>query len=211
MNQADARTRLLEATEQVLLEDGLAALSVRRVTGLAGMNVNAVNYTFGSKDALLRALMLRIMEPALAERSRRLDEVIRTPGHTVEDLVVAFLSPHVSADAQQIALFMEIGVKPVLEGDVRFEQTREDIVQEGIGRLVAALSPLLPEVPTEVLAFRVETMLGMSLMHAMNRDYLADKYGLVKGERNQYLIDDVVRFFSHGLAAPTQLHPLPES
>lgn len=211
MNQADARIRLLDATEQVLLEDGLAALSVRRVTGLAGMNVNAVNYNFGNKDALLRALMLRIMEPALAERSRLLDEVTQTPGHTVDDLVRAFLDPQVHASPQQIALFIELGIKPRLEGDERFESARENIVQSGIQQMVTALTPLLPEIPQAVIAFRVETMLGMSLMHVLGRAYLAGKYSLDAGDDDQHLIDDIVRFFSCALTASTELGPVDES
>lgn len=206
----DARTRLLEATEQVLLEDGFAALSVRRVTGLAGMNVNAVNYTFGSKDALLRALMMRIMKPTIAERDRRLTEVAGNPGHTIEDLVSAFLAPQVYAGPQQIALFVELGIKPRLEGDERFESTREDIVQSGIDQMVTALSPLLPGIPLAVIAFRVETMLGMSLMHVMGRAHLASKYGLSPGDGEQDLIDDLVSFFACALAAPTELRELPE-
>ncbi|MDM2422173.1 TetR/AcrR family transcriptional regulator [Mycobacteroides abscessus] len=205
MNQADARTKLLEATEKLLLEDGLSALSVRGITSLAGMNVNAVNYTFGSKDALLRALMIKLMEPALAERERRLREVAKTPGHTIEDLVLAFLAPQVYASTDHIALFVELGIKPRLQGDERFERTREDIVQSGIGQLVTALSPLLPEIPVAVIAFRVEMMLGMSLIHVLARAPLAEKYGLVTGENYQHLIDDVVRFFSSGLTAPTEL------
>lgn len=205
VNQADARIKLLEATEQVLLEEGLAALSVRRVTGLAGMNVNAVNYNFGSKEAMLRALMLKLMGPALAERSRLLDEVTRRPGHTVEDLVLAFLGPQVRSSPEQIALFIELGLKPRLEGDERFEQAREDIVQAGIAQMIDALTPLLPEIPVPVIAFRVETMLGMSLLHVLGRTYLANKYGVAPGENEQQLIDDVVRFFSAALAAPTEL------
>lgn len=205
VNQSDARTRLLDATEKVLLEDGLSALSVRRITSLAGMNVNAVNYSFGSKDALLRALMHRIMGPALAQRARRVDEVTQTPGHTVQDLVLAFLEPQLHAGSQQAMLFIELGIKPRLAGDERFEQTREDIVQSGIGQMVAALSSLLPEIPTSVIALRVETMLGMSLVHVLGRTHLADKYGLIAGENEQHLTDDVVRFFSAALAAPTNL------
>lgn len=211
VNQADARVKLLEATEQVLLEDGLEALSVRRITTLAGMNVNAVNYNFGSKEALLRALMLKIMAPALAERSRRLTEVVGAPGHTVEDLVLAFLGPQVYASPHQIALFIELGIKPRLEGDDRFEPTREDIVQSGIAQMVTALTALLPEVPAEVIAFRVETMLAMSLIHVMGRNYLATKYGLAHGDGEQSLIDDVVRFFSAALAAPTELKSVGDS
>ncbi|TDZ82846.1 hypothetical protein DE4585_01638 [Mycobacteroides salmoniphilum] len=112
------------------------------------------------------------------------------------------------AGPEQIALFVELGIKPVLEGDQRFEQTREDRAQAGIGQMVSALSPLLPGMPEEVVAYRVELMLGMSIMHVQNGNRLAGKYGLAAGEHEQYLIDDVVRFFSHALAAPTELRPV---
>ena len=52
-----ARERLLAAAERALLESGYERLSLRAVNAAAGMNPAAVHYHFGSKDALVAALL----------------------------------------------------------------------------------------------------------------------------------------------------------
>lgn len=53
--EAAARA-LLECAEAIVEEEGLDALSVRRVAARAGVTTRAVYGTFGSKDALIAAL-----------------------------------------------------------------------------------------------------------------------------------------------------------
>lgn len=207
----DTRTLLLDAAEQVLLDDGLAGASLRRITAVAGVNVAAVNYTFGSKEALLEALLTRVLEPVLAERARRLDEVAGTPGHTVNDLVRALLESMLRVDQRHVALYAEVSVKPRLGGDQRFDETRRSSVQTGIDRVTAALAPLLPGQPPEVLGYRVERLLKMATIHVLDGMQLAQKYGVDPGADGQDLIDDLVAFFSAGLAAPTPLTLRPAS
>lgn len=197
---------LLDAAEQVLLEDGLGAMSMRRVTAVAGVNLAAVNYTFGSKEALLEALLMRVMEPVLTERARRLTEVERTTGHTIEDLVRALLESMLRVDARHVALYVEVSVKPRLGGErAQFEQTRLASVQAGIDQMVTALAPLLPGQPREALGFRVERLLKMAAVQVLDDVALAVKYRLDPGDTHQDLIDDLVVFLAAGLAAPTPL------
>lgn len=65
----DARARLLEATWQQVRAGGLAAATSRAITDTAEVNLGAITYYFGSKDALVaEALVGRIkalIEPAL--------------------------------------------------------------------------------------------------------------------------------------------------
>jgi AcrR family transcriptional regulator len=49
--------RLLDVAERLLLESGYERLSVRAVNTAAGMNPAAVHYHFGSKEALVTALL----------------------------------------------------------------------------------------------------------------------------------------------------------
>lgn len=84
-------------------------------------------------------------------------------------------------------------------------------MQPGIGYMVNTLSPLLPGIPVPVVAFRVETMLGMTVPHILSRAYLADKYGIAAGGDEQHLIDDLIRFFSAALTAPTELSTVNEN
>ena len=60
---SDVRERLLDAAERVFAEQGVANASVRDITGAAGANVASINYYFGSREALLAAVIHRRQEP----------------------------------------------------------------------------------------------------------------------------------------------------
>jgi AcrR family transcriptional regulator len=69
---------LLDVAERLLLESGYERLSVRAVNAAAGMNPAAVHYHFGSKEALVAALLEDRLGPLwqnqLAELSSRHDD-----------------------------------------------------------------------------------------------------------------------------------------
>lgn len=54
---SDTRRRLLEATEWLFIESGYEAMSLRHITARAGANLAAVNYHFGSKEALVQEVL----------------------------------------------------------------------------------------------------------------------------------------------------------
>jgi AcrR family transcriptional regulator len=69
------RTALLDATQQLMLEEGYAAVTTRRVAALAGLNSAMVFYYFDSLDGLFVALFQRG-----AERSfERLQQALSSP------------------------------------------------------------------------------------------------------------------------------------
>jgi AcrR family transcriptional regulator len=67
--EADARSLLLRAAETCLRRHGYAGLSTRRVADEAGMPLSQIHYHFGSKDALVLAL-LEHQNERLLERQR---------------------------------------------------------------------------------------------------------------------------------------------
>jgi AcrR family transcriptional regulator len=67
--EPDARTALLAAAESCLRQYGYAGLSTRRVAEEAGMPLSQIHYHFGSKDALVLAL-LEHQNRRLLERQR---------------------------------------------------------------------------------------------------------------------------------------------
>ena len=87
------RERLLDAAERLFAEAGYTA-SLRDITAAAGANLAAVNYHFGSKEELVKAVLLRRVGPINAERRRRL-AALESP--TTEDVVRAFLEPALRA------------------------------------------------------------------------------------------------------------------
>jgi AcrR family transcriptional regulator len=67
----DAKNRavLLDAAEQLLLEEGYAAVTTRRLAARAGVNKALVYYYFGTMDDLFIALFRRIAEGSLQRQS----------------------------------------------------------------------------------------------------------------------------------------------
>src|SRR5271170_7806782 len=76
MAPLDTRTRILDAAERLFAERGFRGTSVRAITGLAGANLAAVGYHFGSKAELLAAVVRRVIEPIIAAQSAGLDRLL---------------------------------------------------------------------------------------------------------------------------------------
>jgi AcrR family transcriptional regulator len=89
---AGTRGRLLAAAERLLLTERYDDVSVRAICAEAGTNPAAVHYHFGSKDALVAALLEDRLGPLWADR---LSAVAGARG-SVADVVDAVLEPFVA-------------------------------------------------------------------------------------------------------------------
>src|SRR4051812_29043934 len=73
------RARLLEAAEWLMAERGVNGVTLSEIHTKAGQsNASAITYHFGSKDGLLRALVLDRQTRIDAERARMIDDLVRT-------------------------------------------------------------------------------------------------------------------------------------
>ena len=93
---ADTKTRILDAAEQLFMEHGFEATSLRSLTSAAGENLAAVNYHFGSKEELFQAVLTRRLDPMNAERIELLEKLEREAGTrpmSVEKILSSMLIP----------------------------------------------------------------------------------------------------------------------
>ncbi|MGA1525538.1 MAG: TetR/AcrR family transcriptional regulator, partial [Planctomycetota bacterium] len=92
--EPSTKHQILDAAERLFAEFGVDATSLRAVTSTAGVHLAAVNYHFGSKDGLVRAVFARRLEPLNAERLAALEGLL---GHTdepgLDDLLRALFEP----------------------------------------------------------------------------------------------------------------------
>src|SRR5512138_2861404 len=94
--QHETRTRILDAAEELFMLHGFEGTSMRLLTAKAGVNLAAVNYHFGSKDALIEAVFRRRLDPMNVSRTAELDGVEAQSGSrppTPEAIIRAFLAP----------------------------------------------------------------------------------------------------------------------
>lgn len=85
------RKRILESAAQLYSSDGLGATSLRAIVKQANVNLNAVNYHFGSKDSVTEQLFRDIMSSINDERNQLLAETGDPP--TVRELIRAIYWP----------------------------------------------------------------------------------------------------------------------
>ncbi len=98
MSRADTKERILDAAERLFGAEGFHNTSLRGLTSAAGVNLAAVNYHFGSKEALLEAVFERRLVPLNRVRRERLEAVREAarrdrvlPG--AADVLRAFIEP----------------------------------------------------------------------------------------------------------------------
>src|SRR5256885_13500706 len=89
----ETRTRILDAAEELFMQHGFEATSMRLLTGKAGVNLAAVNYHFGSKDALIEALFRRRLDPMNAARTAELEELEATERPPSPEAIIPALIP----------------------------------------------------------------------------------------------------------------------
>src|SRR3954449_8585545 len=92
----ETRTRILDVAEELFMLHGFEGTSMRVLTARAGVNLAAVNYHFGSKDALIEALFRRRLDPMNAARIGQLERLeTDSKGRplSAEQIIRAFVGP----------------------------------------------------------------------------------------------------------------------
>lgn len=75
MANGDTVERILRAATILFAERGFAETSLRTITGMADVNLAAVNYHFGTKKSLIQAVFSQFLAPFCRELERRLNEM----------------------------------------------------------------------------------------------------------------------------------------
>lgn len=208
---ADTKERILDAAEALFMEQGFTSTSLRTITTRAGVNLAAVNYHFGSKDELIRAVFTRRLGPLNRERIALLDELeARVKGQSlpVEEILEAFLMAgvRVARDARRGgALFIRLLGRAFTEPTGQVRQLLPEQFEESVARYKAALARALPQLPERELVWRLHfifgaiayTMGGSDVLQLTVRHPLKEE-----GNDAETMIRHLVRFLAGGLSAP---------
>ncbi len=208
--RGDTKQSLLDAAEALISEHGVAGASLRAITSRAGANVAAANYHFGSKEALVRAVLRRRLSPVNAERLRLLDEAERRAGEgppELERLMRAFLGPVVRFGhdlPDRGRHFAQICGRAMTQPDPTLRATLIEELGEVIRRFQAAFARALPDLPREELLWRMQFMVG-AMVHSVAGGQLIEAVsgGLCDPSDLDGLVDRLTRFLTPGMLAPS--------
>lgn len=207
MSTAETRERILDAAERLFPVHGVDGTSVRHITAEAQVNVAAVNYHFGSKEALVRAVFKRRLDPISEERLRLLNESeARAGGHPpLEEIVEAFIAPALRLRGEP-----EHGGENfcMLMGQLFSESSKwKQLIFAEFGpamhRFRAALALALPDLPEPELWWRIHFLLGAMVHTLRGGEALVH---LSQGQCDPADVEGTIRrlsvFLAAGLRAP---------
>lgn len=163
--QQETKTRILDAAEQLFASEGFKA-SLRAITAAAGVNLAAINYHFGSKEELIRALLARRLEPLNRQRLDHLaaaQAAAGASGPTVEAIVDAFVAPTLRMDRKTpngCGSFKRIMGRIFTEPDESMRRNLRELFAEIAEKFPAALQRALPALPPEELSWRLHFIIG---------------------------------------------------
>ncbi|MBJ7357377.1 TetR/AcrR family transcriptional regulator [Nocardioides sp.] len=142
------RDVLVATAERLFAEQGIDAVSLRTVMAEAGTNVAAVRYHFGTKDALVEAVVRARSEEIKAARDTLLTALEEAADPSLHDLAEAFVLPlagmATTGDLEWIRLVAGVtaGGHPAIA--VIDEEFAEQTAR--LGRLLRRISPGLDPV-----------------------------------------------------------------
>ena len=155
------RARILYAAEALFAERGFEVVSLREITGAAGVNVAAVNYHFGSKDKLIDAVVIRHLSPVNEERLRQLDKLEKKFSEApipVEEILKAFLSPvveHIASGEMSEDLFKKFMGRLIGERGYSLPADACSLFALMAGRFAAAFQRSVPQLDDESALWRM--------------------------------------------------------
>ena len=161
--QHETRTRILDAAEELFMQHGFEGTSMRHLTSRAGVNLAAVNYHFGSKQALIEAVFRRRLDPMNLERIAELERLESANNLSPEAIIRAFLLPSLRLveDAKGGGRnFIRLLGRTYSEPAKEIRALIGQMYAPAMERYKKALERALPQMPDDELVWRMHFMFG---------------------------------------------------
>ena len=170
--------QILQAAESLFIKHGFEATTLRQITATAGVNLAAVNYHFGSKEALLQEVFKHRLRQLNEERLSALDRLEKqAAGKPVKptkilDAFFGTLLRLPQTDPKGGANFLRLLGRTLSEPSDFIRIFLASEYEEVLRRYKEALIKSLPDVPREEILWRFHFMLGATAYAIAGTDSL---------------------------------------
>jgi AcrR family transcriptional regulator len=211
---AETRTRILDTAEALFMAHGLEGTSLRQITTQAAVNLAAVNYHFGSKEALIQEVFRRRLTWLNEERLRVLDQMEAAAGD--EPVKPRLILDAFFGVAMRLASDVDGGGRTFMRLLSRTYTEPSEFVRGFLAeeyaavvtRFKAALCKALPEVPDEEILWRFHFMVGAMSYALSGADALHIVNGSPLDDAPEALSARLMSFLVGGLRAPLPVLPV---
>lgn len=209
----DTRERILDAAERLFMAHGYEGTSMRQITGEAGVNLAAVNYHLGSKEALVQEVFRRRLDWLNDERIRVLNAMEAEadgkplkPSQIVDGFFGTLL--RMADDERRGGItFLRLLGRMLTDPSEFIRAFFAHEYSEVIDRYKEALFKALPDVPKAEIVWRFHFMLGATSYAIAGTDALrvVTDWQIEEADatdRLDRLVPRLMSFLLGGLRAP---------
>lgn len=154
-----SRERLLDAAEALFAEIGYAGVSVREIAARAKVNLGSIPYYFGTKEKLLKEVLMRRVLPIKAERERLLNLVLDNPKPTIESILYAVLAPAFRSSREQ-SVYRKLAGRLATDPTPDVRKVMDEIYNPRTLMFPKALRSVCPQVDIEEFYWRLMCVYG---------------------------------------------------
>ena len=201
------KNKILDAAESLFADKGFNGTSLREITSQAEVNLAAVNYHFGSKKELIKAVMSRYMNELSPRLEIALTQICEQDSPSLIEVFSAFIDPLLSLND-----FKNNGTSNFLQllgrgytdsqGFLRWFLTTQ--YPGVIDNFVLAVQKAYPELSAEEMFWRLHFTMGTVVFTMSSSDALIDiaKSDFDKKMDIAGVIKKVIPYVAAGVAAP---------
>jgi AcrR family transcriptional regulator len=214
METASARDLILQAAVELFALNGFQATTVRQISELARQNVAAINYYFGSKDVLVREVIVSVFKPVNESRVLILKDVKRQyapHAPPIKAVVEALVRPLVECqrtrDGGRAAIRLQMHLRATPSHPYYLFLQKQ--FNYAARPYIDLLCQLLPHNSRSELIWRYEMVRGAAMHILSNCDPLSDKLNILSegagiGDVNddRAVLAEIVAFCTPGITAP---------
>ncbi|ARD45455.1 TetR/AcrR family transcriptional regulator [Colwellia sp. PAMC 21821] len=201
------KNKILDAAESLFADKGFNGTSLREITSQAEVNLAAVNYHFGSKKELIKAVMSRYMNELSPRLEIALTQVCEQDSPSLIEVFSAFIDPLLSLNEIKnngTSNFLQLLGRGYTDsqGFLRWFLTTQ--YPGVIDNFVIAVQKAYPELSAEEMFWRLHFTMGTVVFTMSSSDALID---IAKSDFHRELqISDVIRnvipYVAAGVGAP---------
>lgn len=207
-DRSDTKTRILDAAEKLFAERGFSETSLRLITSKAEVNLASVNYHFGSKKELIRAVLARYLDvfmPVASAEIVKLQGVDKTA--SLHDIFSALVSPLLNLNqlrAEGTSTFLQLLGRGYIESQGHLRWFITTHYGEHLAQFVKAVADSTPHIPPTEMFWRLHFTLGTVVFTMASADALIEIAAADFKEHNdiEAVIRKVIPYLSAGVSVP---------
>lgn len=203
----DTTSRILDVAERLFVEHGFEGTSLRLITQQAGVNLAAVNYHFGSKNALFEAVFLRRLAPMIQACLAELDVLEQQDSPSAESLVMTFIRPCLALSKEPArggAIFVRLMSRTLVENHRVLRETLSREYSIFVERYGTAFARVLPALSAEERAWRMHFSFSVMFNAFAGNDVLKifTRSEVVNARDPEMIVKHLLPYVVNALTAP---------